>query len=200
VKKILVLATGFALLAAFAAPPAIDAQAVQTVPNAPAVLVARGAEVDGSLQQPISSKLNHNGDRFTLAQTDTFWHHKPQLKGAIIDGHVENVSPAGPAKKATLSLVFDDITLADGSTVPLSAQLISLKEVEPQTHKIRDTGIILGSAFTGHLVSKNTGKNGGTLAGAAAGVALVATLKDDIKVKRGTVLRLKLLKPIVTGG
>lgn len=197
-KKILVIATGFALLAALAAPPATNAQAVQTA-TTPTVLVAKGAEVDGALQQALSSKTNQNGDHFTLTQKDTFFHHKPQLRGAVIDGHVENVSPAGPGKKATLNLVFDDIQLADGSTIPIQAKLISLKDVEPQTHKIRDTGIILGSAFTGHLVSKHTGKNGGTLAGAAAGVALVATLKDDIKVRRGTTLRLRLLQPIVTG-
>jgi hypothetical protein len=193
VKKILVLATGFALCAGLAAPPAINAQTAATV------LVAKGAEVDGSLQEPLTSKVNHDGDHFTLTEKDTFFHRKPQLHGAVIDGHVENVSPAGPGKKATLNLVFDDIKLADGSTVPFSAKLISLKEVEPQTHKVRDAGIILGSAVTGHIVSKHTGKNGGTLAGAAAGVALVATLKDDIKVKRGTILRLRLLEPVVTG-
>jgi hypothetical protein len=197
VKKILVLAAGFALCASLAAPPATEAQAL-SVP-ASAVLVAKGAEVDGSLQEALTSKTNQSGDKFTLRQTDTFWHRKPQLKGAVIEGHIENVSPAGLGKKATMSLVFDDIQLADGTVERLNAKLISLKEVEPQTHKIRDTGIILGSAVTGHIVSKHTGKNGGTLTGAAAGVALVASLKDDIKVKRGTVLRLRLLEPIVTG-
>ena len=202
-KKILVLATGIALCAALAAPPATDAQAVDTVPGttqaAPAVLVARGAEVDGALQQALTSKTNQTGDRFTLAQRDTFFHRKPQLKGAVIDGHVENVSPAGAGKKATMSLVFDDIQLVDGTVIPISAKLISLKEIEPKTHKLRDAGIIMGTAVTGHFVSKSSGKKGGTLAGAAAGVALVATLKDDIKVNKGTVLRLELLKPIVTG-
>lgn len=193
-KKILGLATGLALCASLAAPAITSAQAVMQ--TAPTVLVEKGKEVDAILQQPLNSKTNHDGDRFTLTQTDTFWHRKPQLKGAVIDGHVEHVSPAGAMKKATMNLVFDDMKLADGTSVPLSAKLISLKEVEPQTHKIRDTAIIVGSAVGGHMVGKSTG---GTVAGAAAGVALVQTLKDDIKVKRGTILRLKLLQPIMTG-
>jgi hypothetical protein len=200
VKKLLVLATGLALLATLGIPPATDAQAVQTVPSAgptPAVLVAKGVEFNTTLQQPLSSKTNHNGDRFTLLYKDSFFHSRPQLKGALIEGHVENVSPAAPGKKATMTFVFDDIKLPDGRVIPLDAKLVSLKVLEPQTHKWRDTGIIIGSAVAGHAVSKNTGHGGGTLAGAAAGVALVATLKDDIKIKKGTTVTLRLNRAVV---
>ncbi len=165
---------------------------VAALAQSSAVLTKHGALLEGKVTTAISSKTSQNGDPFTLQVTDSFFHHHPELKGDTINGHLENVTPAGPTHKATLSLIFDNITFTDGSTEPISVVVNKLSEVEPKTHHIRDIGIIVGGAVAGQIVSKKVGHGGGTLAGAAAGFALASTMKSDIVIKPGTVIQLKL--------
>jgi hypothetical protein len=164
--------------------------------SAQEVLTKQGSEVDGKLMTPISTKTSQNGDAFKLAVTDLFFVHHPELKGAVIDGHLESVSPAGPTRKASLNVIFDDITFPDGKSEPIAVAVKNMSAFEPHTHHIRDVGIIVGSAVVGHIASKKTGHGGGTLAGGAAGFALVSALKSDIVIKPGTIVKLRLQQPI----
>jgi len=183
-KFFLTLAAAGALVAAIVPGPTL----------AQTVLAKRGWIVDGVLQQTINSKTSHNGDTFTLAEKNTFFHHNPPLDGAVIEGHLENVTPASALHKATVSIILDDVKLADGSTVPIRAKVESIKEFEPKTHHLRDTALIIGGAVAGHMAA---GQHHGGLAGAAAGFALASTLKSDINVKQGTLVELKLLDNLV---
>jgi hypothetical protein len=162
------------------------------------VLAQKGAEVDGTLTTTLSSKSSHDGDAFTLDAKDTWFHKNPLPKGSLIEGHVEQVSPASPAHKASMVVVIDDVKLPDGTTAPFNAKVVSFKEFEPRTHHIRDTMFVLGGAVGGHLLSKHTGVKGGTFGGAAAGFALAASMKSDITVKRGTLVKLRAQDPIVS--
>ena len=53
----------------------------------------------------------------------------------------------------------------------------NMSAFEPKTHHIRGVG-------------------GGTLAGAAAGFALVSAMKSDLTIKPGTIVKLELLRDI----
>ena len=156
------------------------------------VLTKKGALIEAKVTTAISSKTSQTGDPFSLTITDSLFHRHPELKGAVVDGHLENVTPAGATHKATLDIIFDDITFADGKKQPISVVVNKLSQIEPKTHHVRDLGIIVGGAVAGHIVSKKTGHGGGTLAGAAAGFALVSSMKSDIVIKPGTVIQLKL--------
>jgi hypothetical protein len=177
-----------AALSAMALLATIDAASADNV------LAKKGAEVDGTLQQTLNSKTNHDGDTFTLVERDTFFHHNDALHGATIDGHLENVTPASATHKATLVVVFDDVKLPDGSTVPIDPRIKSLSVFEPKTHHIRDVGLIVGGAIAGHMVAK---QHHGALAGAAAGFALSSTLKSDVNVKSGTLVKLIMKRDLV---
>ena len=168
--------------------------------GAQTVAAPKGAEIDAKLQTPLSTKTNHDGDPFTLVEYDSFFHRHPGLNGAVIEGHVENVTAASATHKATLNLIFDDIKFADGTTKPISVKVISLSEFEPKTHHIRDVGLIVGGAVAGHIASKKTGMGGGTLAGAAAGFAIASSLKSDVTVKTGSVVKLRALSDITGPG
>jgi hypothetical protein len=185
VTKFFVTLAAAAVLGTAIAPTSIHAQTV---------LAKKGWIVDAVLQQTINSKTNHDGDAFTLAEKNTLFHHNPALEGGIVEGHLENVTPASATHKATMSLIFDDFKMPDGSTLPIHAKVASIKVFEPKTHHFRDAAIIIGAAVAGHMAAKQL--HGG-LAGAAAGFALVSTLKSDINVKRGTVVSLKLLDDLV---
>ncbi len=168
---------------------ALAALGSTSVLHAQTVVAKQGTIMNAAIGQTLSSKTSQNGDKFTLSEKNTFFHHDAALDGVVIDGHVENVSPASPTHKATMSLIFDDAQLPDGKTVPFSAQLVSLKAVEPHTHHVRDVGLIVGGAVVGHMFAK---QHHGGLAGGAAGFALASSLKSDIKVKSGTVVKLRL--------
>ena len=161
------------------------------------VLAKKGSEVDGTLQQTLNSKTNHDGDTFTLLQRDTFFHHNEMLHGAVLEGHLENVTPASATHKATMVVVFDDVKLPDGSTASIDPRIKSLSTFEPKTHHIRDVGLIVGGAVAGHMMAKHS--HGGA-AGAAAGFALASTMKSDIKVKSGTLVKLIMKSDLVASG
>jgi hypothetical protein len=158
------------------------------------VLVKKGTQVDGILQQRLSSKTSHDGDTFTLTEKDTFFHKNSTISGVTIEGHVENVSPAGPTHKASMTIVFDDAKLSNGTTVAFPATLKSLSTEEPHTHHIRDVGLIIGGAVAGHMMAK---QHHGGVAGAAAGFALASSLKSDIVIKQGTLVKLKMTQDMV---
>jgi len=160
-----------------------------------AVIAAAGTDFYGKLQQPISSKKNKDGDTFQLAQTDTLMHKTPALHGAVIDGHLEDVHAAGPMHKPGMVLVFDDVTLPDGTKQPADVRLVSMRAFDAKTHHLRTIGMMIGGAFAGHEMKRHTGKGGGML-GAAGGYALSQTLKTDIYVPAGTVLELRFNSPV----
>jgi hypothetical protein len=161
-------------------------------------LAARGAEVDAVVQQDLNSGKSKQGDAFTLTEKDTFFHKNPALNGATIDGHVENVSAASPTHNATMTVVFDNVRLADGSSAPIRANIISMGDFQPKGHALRNIGIVVGATVAGHMLAKKTGNHLATLAGAAAGIALASSLKSNIDVKPGTVVRLRLTDDLVT--
>lgn len=162
-------------------------------------IVAAGTDYYGRLQQPISTKTSHDGDTFTLVQTDTLFHKNAALHGSAIDGHLENVRSAGPMRKPGLTLVFDDIRMSDGTKAPIVVQLESMKAFEPKSHHLRTLGLMMGGAIAGHEVSKHTGRGHGAMMGAAGGYMLSQTLKTDISVPAGTVIEVRFQRPATTG-
>ena len=164
------------------------------------VAVAAGTYYYGKLQAPIGSKTSHDGDTFALVEADTFLHKNPALHGAVVEGHLTAISPAGPAHSPSMTLVFDDIKLPDGTKSPVDVQLVSLNAFEPKTHHLRTIGMMIAGAMAGHAVATKTGHSGGGLVGAAAGYVLSQELKTDIAVPAGTVIELKFKSPVTTGG
>ncbi len=161
-------------------------------------IAAAGTQFEAKLDQTLSSKTLRDGDTFTLTEHDGFFHKAPAgLKGAKIDGHVENVAPARMGHGATMNVIFDDVVLADGTRAPVAAKVSSSKEFEAKHHYFRDAGLVVGSAVVGHMAAKRTGLKHGGLAGAAAGFALATNLKSDIVVKRGSIVHLTLTQPLV---
>ena len=172
------------------------------VPAQTTVLAHKGAQLDGTLNDTLDSGKDQSGKTFTLTEHEGIFVRNPALKGATIDGHIENVKPADGVKlqKASMSIIIDDIKLPDGTVItPVQIGVKSLKEEAPKTHHLRDSAVIIGSAVAGHFVSNKTGHKGGTLAGAATGFALVNTMKSNIVLKRGTLIRLRLNQDIVPG-
>jgi hypothetical protein len=148
------------------------------------VLVAAGTQFHGKLQNEISTKTSHDGDTFTIVRSD----------GAIIDGHLANVSPAGFNKKPALTVVFDDVRLPDGEKAPISVQLVNVGAFGAKSHHWRTIGMVLGGGAAGHMAA---GKHHGGLLGAAGGYMLSQEMKTDVDVKPGTTIAVKFVNDAV---
>jgi hypothetical protein len=160
------------------------------------VLVTKGTTFSGKLGQEISSKKNHDGDTFTLTEQDTLFHQAPALHGAVIDGHLENVQAAGLGKKPGMTIVFDDIKLADGTSAPISVKVDNIGTFDAKSHHLRTVGLMIGGAMAGHMAA---GAHHGGVLGAAGGYMLSQQMKTDIDVKPGTIVVVKFVSDAVSG-
>lgn len=161
-----------------------------------AIVVPAGTDYYGKLVQPIGTKTSKDGDTFALNETRST---NQSLTGAVIDGHLENVQSAGPMRNPKMTIVFDDIRLADGTKAPVDVQLVTARAFAPRTHHLRTIGMMIAGAVAGHEVSIHTGRRHGTLLGAASGYALSQSLKTDIAVPAGTVVELRFRSPVTSG-
>ena len=160
-------------------------------------VAAAGSEFYGKLEGPIGSKTSKDGDTFSIDETRA---GSSALKGAIIDGHLEGLQPAGPMRNPKMTIVFDDVRLPDGTKEPVNVRLINLKAFSPQTHHLRTIGMMITGAMAGHAVAARTGTRHGALMGAVGGYAVSQSLKTDIVVPAGTVLEVKFLSPVQSSG
>jgi len=170
--------------------------AASSAPAAPGgtVIVTKGTKFIGKLGQEISSKKSHDGDTFTLSQADTVFYRIPNLHGALIDGHLENVHPAAVGKNPAMTIVFDDIHMPDGSKVPINVKIDNLGAFDAKSHHWRTLGLMLGGAIAGHMAA---GQHHGGLLGAAGGYIVSQQMKNDIDVKPGTQIEVRFLSDAV---
>jgi hypothetical protein len=155
------------------------------------VVVKAGTQFDGKLQQEIATNKSKDGDTFTIVAQNTMFHHNdPSLDGAVLDGHVENVSPAGMGKKPGLTLVFDDIKLSDGTTAPVNVKIANIGAFDAKSHHWRTAGMVLGGMMAGHIAA---GHHHGGMLGAAGGYVLSQQMKSNVDVKKGTTIDVKFL-------
>ncbi len=156
------------------------------------VVAPAGTVYRGKLDKEISSKTSHDGDTFALVGTEA----TGALAGSSVEGHLANVHAAGLAKKPAMTIVFDDLRLADGTKVPIDVQLLSENDFGAKSHHLRTIGMMMGGAVAGHMAA---GKRHGGLMGAAGGYMLSQEMKTDIDVKPGTVVAVKFLAPVTAG-
>jgi hypothetical protein len=155
----------------------------------------------------VSTDISQQGDRFQARVVEP-----RQLDGAILDGHIAQLSRPGKAKgTAQLQLAFDQIRFANGQTAKFSAQVI---EVIPNggsqgVGKVDPEGGVQGQDSTGSDVKKVGGAAGigaviglifgggsgaavGAGIGAGVGTAGVLTQRGkDIHLPQGQLLRIR---------
>ena len=158
------------------------------------VSIPANTNLDTILQQELSTGKNTNNENFSLRVKNSVKGVQPDLKDAVIQGHLENVVKAAKGKKASLNLVFDEITFKNGETYPIDAALVNTQvETKTKGKFIQNAGIIIGGAVAGHFVGKKTNVKHGGLAGAAAATAYVLSSPGgEVVLKKGTKVKLKL--------
>lgn len=153
-----------------------------------AVIATAGSTFRGKLQNEISSKKSHDGDKFSI-----------ENKGEVVRGHLENVQPAGVGKKPSMVIVFDNLQMPDGTVAaPIDVRIENMGAFNARSHHFRTLGMMVGGAIAGHMAGGAVHKKHGALAGAAGGYLLSQEMKTDIDVKPGTTIVLKFNKDAVS--
>ncbi|MEH2010690.1 hypothetical protein [Nostoc sp.] len=162
------------------------------------ISVPTGTSLDTVLQENISTGKNQNNDNFILQIKNSLKGGNQVLKDGQIQGHLEDVVKAAKGKKASLHLVFDDISLKNGASYPIDATLTNtLLETKTKGKFIQNAGIVLGGTVAGHFLGNQAKfKHGGLAGGTAAAAFVLSSPGGEVALKKGTNIKLKLNSPI----
>ncbi|MEH2136624.1 hypothetical protein [Nostoc sp.] len=167
-------------------------------PNNQQILIPAGTSFETVLKQEISTGKSQNNDRFVLETKNSSIGANKLLQDGQIQGHLEDVVKAVKGKKASLHLVFDDISLKNGSSYPIDATLVNTKlETKTKGKFIQNTGIILGGTIAGHFLGNQAKfKHGGLAGGATAAAFVLSSPGGEVALKKGTNIKLQLKSAI----
>jgi hypothetical protein len=151
-----------------AAQPAVPEVAKKAPPVPQPMVIPQGTVVAVRLDQPVSSKTNHTGDRFeaSLAEPVVVKGRTIIPKGAVASGAVTNAQSAGRFKgAAALSLVIDAIVVRG---TKYHIQTMALSQNSKGKGK-RTATMVGGGAGAGALIGGIAGGGKGAAIGALVG-------------------------------
>lgn len=158
-----------------------------------------GTNIQVRLDQTLSSETARREDRVDASVATPVRADGRVIlpAGTRVRGVVDSVQAAErPTKSGRLDLAFDTISLEDGTEIPLRSRVISLSEGlgGRETAKKAGIGALLGGVL-GSIVGGKKGALVGVLIGGTGGV--IASAGEEVTLPAGTVLTLRLERPIV---
>jgi hypothetical protein len=159
------------------------------------ISVPNGTEMAVRLDTPLSSKTARREDRVeaTVAESVRVDGDVQIPAGTRVRGIVQDAQPAErPSRGGRLDLAFDQLLMPNGRRVDIRSSVASLKE-SGVDKKRAGLGAILGGVLGGVLEGK-TGALVGVLVG--GGGAMVGSKGDDVELPAGTVVNLRLERPV----
>jgi hypothetical protein len=162
-----------------------------------AIAIPRNTILALELLTPISTDINHRGDRFQARVTEP-----GQYAGYIVDGRVTQLKRPGKVKGvAELQLAFDQIRSNDNQTAALRAELLEITPMGGDSPQVDSEGGVKGRDSTKDDVAKVGAASGigaiiGTIAGGGKGAAIGAIIgggagSAGVMTQRGKDLRLE---------
>jgi hypothetical protein len=179
-----------------------------TVTNRGEFIMRDGETVVAVLNNDLTTKQAHQGDRFTMTVRDG------QYEGAVIEGTVSSVDQGGTMTgRSGMTLDFDTIRLRNGQTYKFAGILTSVRMLNGDTVKVDNEGGAQGDnqttqtvtragigtaigAIIGAVAGGGKGAVIGGIIGAAGGAGSVyVTGKDSLDLPRGTELTIRSSAP-----
>jgi hypothetical protein len=181
-----------AMLAAFAAPSFAFAQTTVTL--------AKGDTVNLSMQSTLDTGSAYVGERFTARVVPPYPEGDTDLANAVASGEVVKVTPAGQGRNPELLLNFSTITLANGSSYPINAEVTgagTTQQAKNAGHTVLTTigGLIAGNVLAKVIFHAATGIGG--LIGAAGGFLIGQNKKSNMTLSPGANIQLTLTRPLL---
>jgi hypothetical protein len=158
--------------------------------------VPDGTQIQLRLEEPLSSRTSRPEDRVVATVAEPVYgddRSRPAIPaGTEVRGVVEDVQPAQrPSKGGRLDMAFDSLVL-DDQPVGIEARVVQVKEGGIDGRKAG-----LGALIGGVLGAVIDGKKG-ALVGAilGGGGAVVASSGEEVELPAGTLLTLRLERPL----
>lgn len=128
--------------------------------------IPNGVKLSAMLNNAVDTKVSQVGDRFTMEVTSP-----SQYRGAVIEGHIGSVASSGRVSgRANLSMEFDTIRLANGSSYRFAGIIDSVKPVNGDDVSVNNEGTVRDSNQTTKTVTRaGIGAVLGAIIGAVAG-------------------------------
>ena len=163
------------------------------------VRLDEGTEIVVRLDDPLSSSTARQEDRFeaSVAEPVRAGSRLALAAGTRLRGIVTNVEAARrPSKSGRLELDFDTLYI-DRSRIDLRSRVVSVergdREGRRTTEQKAGLGAILGGVVGGILGGKDLAIIGAVVGG---GGAVAATKGDDVELPAGTLVTLRLERPL----
>jgi hypothetical protein len=160
-----------------------------------------GTQIQLRLEEPVSSRTARAEDRVVATVVEPVYGEReagaPAIPaGAEVKGVVESVEKAQrPSKGGRLEVSFDSLVVGD-QTVPMDARMVEMKE-----GGIDERRAGLGALIGGVLGAVIDGKKGALLGAiVGGGGAIVASSGDDVELPAGTLLTVRLERPLKVAG
>jgi hypothetical protein len=157
--------------------------------------VPNGTEMEVRLDNALSSRTARSEDRVegTVASSVRVDGRVAIPAGTRVRGYVQNVQPASrPSHGGRIELTFDQLLMADGRSVDIRSSVAGIEE-EGLNKKRAGLGAILGGILGG-VLEGGKGAVVGVLVG--GGGAVVASKGDDVELPAGTLVSLRLERPV----
>ncbi len=181
-----------AMLVAFAAPTVAFAQSMVTL--------AKGDNVNLAMQSTLDTGTAYVGERFTARVVPPYPEGDTDLANAVASGEVVKVTPAGQGRNPELLVNFSTITLANGSSYPINAEVTgagTTQQSKSGGHTVLTTigGLIAGNVLAKVIFHAATGIGG--LIGAAGGFLIGQNKKANLTLNPGATIQLTLTRPLL---
>ena len=175
--------------------------------------VPDGVQIRAVLNNPVDTKVSQAGDRFSMNVTSP-----SQYRGAVIEGHLASIGNSGRVSgRANVSMEFDTIRLANGSSYRFAGIIDSVRAANGDTINVNNEGTIRESSQTtktatragigavlGAVIGAIAGGGQGAAIGAGVGAgagagSVLITGRDSIQLARGSEFTIMASAPSAVG-
>jgi hypothetical protein len=173
-------------------------------------VVPDGTTVNATLDTDLSTSTANTGDRFTMTVNAP-----EQFRGAVIEGHVANITRSGRVTgRSEMSLNFDDIRMPNGQTYQFAGFIDGVSNAGGDTVQVDNEGTVrdrnqttqteeraaIGTAvgaIIGAIAGGAKGAAIGASTGAGAGTAVVASGDRSVATfPAGAEVTARMLSPV----
>jgi hypothetical protein len=178
-----------AIVLAFLLPAAALAQTVT---------VQQGQQLNVQMQDTIDSGSAYAGEHFTARVVAPYPNDDPTFADAIVHGTVIKVIRAGQGRNPELHFSWDAITLQNGTSYPLNAEMTTGGPQQQNRNGGHVALTTIGGMIAGNILGKTIfHTNAGGALGAATGFLVGYNKKSNIVMKQGTSFQLTLTRPLL---
>ncbi|HZZ64351.1 MAG TPA: hypothetical protein VFE17_02540 [Candidatus Baltobacteraceae bacterium] len=178
-----------AMLLAFVLPVAALAQTVT---------LQQGQEMNVQMQDTIDSGSAYAGQHFTARVVAPYPNDDATFSNAIVNGTVIKVVPAGQGRNPELHFAWDSITLQNGASYPINAEMTTGGPTQQNKNGGHVALTTIGGMIAGNIIGKTIFHTGaGGALGAAGGFLVGYNKKSNITFKQGSSFKLTLTRPLM---